>query len=169
LHDAFHDALTGLPNRALFMDRLVRLIRRAERHQEYAFAVLWLDVDRFKVVNDSLGHLAGDRVLVEIARRIETCLRQQDTVARAGGDEFTILLDEVETVDEAIRVADRIQAALALPFDVGGQDVYTTASIGIALSTTGYTQPEDMLRDADTAMYRAKALGKARHVVFDET
>jgi diguanylate cyclase (GGDEF)-like protein/PAS domain S-box-containing protein len=169
LHDALHDALTGLPNRALFMDRLVRLIERAQRQPGYGFAVLWLDLDRFKIVNDSLGHLRGDQLLVEIAQRLKTRLRPEDTVARVGGDEFTFLLEDIRGVEEAVAVADQIQEVLALPFDLHGHEVYTTASIGIALSTAGYERPEDMLRDADTAMYRAKALGKARHAVFERT
>ena len=168
LHDAFHDALTGLPNRALFIDRLGQLIGHTKRHQDYLFAVLFLDLDRFKVVNDSLGHTIGDQLLIALARRVEACLRPGDSVARLGGDEFTILLDDIQDLQAATRVADRLHQELSLPFNLGGQEVYTTASIGIALSTTGYERPEDVLRDADTAMYRAKGQGKARHEVFDQ-
>ncbi|HWP48522.1 MAG TPA: EAL domain-containing protein [Candidatus Limnocylindrales bacterium] len=167
LHDAFHDALTGLPNRALFMNRLEHATERSKRRQNYQFAVLFLDLDRFKVVNDSLGHLAGDQLLVEIARRLVECLRPGDTVARLGGDEFAILLDGIESLNDAIRVSDRIQKELMSPFNLNGQEVCTTTSIGIALNTIGYIQPDDLLRDADIAMYRAKALGKARYAVFD--
>lgn len=167
LHDAFHDALTGLPNRALFMNRLEHATERAKRRKDYQFAVLFLDLDRFKVVNDSLGHLAGDQLLVEIARRLVGCLRPGDTVARLGGDEFAVLLDGIESLDDAIRVSDRIQKELRIPFNLNGQEVCTTTSIGIALNTIGYNQPDDLLRDADIAMYRAKALGKARYAVFD--
>lgn len=170
------DALTGLPNRLLFMDRLGRAIERGRRQSDHQFTVLFLDLDRFKLVNDSLGHMAGDQLLVAIARRLETCLRGSDscarfaaehTVARLGGDEFTILLEDVGDVSNAVRVADRIQTALQQPFDLDGHEVFTSASIGIATSTTGYDGPEAVLRDADTAMYRAKALGKARCEVFD--
>jgi diguanylate cyclase (GGDEF)-like protein/PAS domain S-box-containing protein len=166
-HRAFYDPLTNLPNRALFVDRLRHSLRRASRRKDYLFAVLFLDVDRFKLINDSLGHMAGDRLLVMIARRLELSLRPGDTVARLGGDEFTILLDDIHDVSDATRVADRIQHELNQPFHLGDQELYTSASIGIALSATGYDRPEDVLRDADTAMYRAKALGKARHAMFD--
>lgn len=173
LHNAFHDALTGLSNRALFMDRLRQTIERAKRREDYAFAVLFLDLDRFKVINDSLGHNVGDQLLIAFARRLEACKRSQDTAARFGGDEFVILLEGIKDVSDATGVAERIQRELALPFHLSGQEVFTTTSIGIALSTraTGeaglYDQPENLLRDADLAMYRAKLLGKARYVMFD--
>jgi diguanylate cyclase (GGDEF)-like protein/PAS domain S-box-containing protein len=167
VHQAFYDPLTQLPNRALFMDRLGHRFRRARRDSNVPFAVLFLDLDRFKGVNDSLGHEAGDNLLVTIARRLETCVRPGDTVARLGGDEFTVLLEEVDGASDAVRIADRIQNVLAAPCNLAGVEVFTTASTGIALSSTGYERPEDMLRDADTAMYRAKAHGKARHEIFD--
>ncbi len=167
VHDAFHDALTSLPNRSLFSDLLARSIGRAHRREDYAFAVLFLDMDRFKLVNDSLGHMIGDQLLIAVARRLERCVRPGDTVARLGGDEFTILLDDIDDVSDATRVADRIQRELGMPFTLKGQEVFTSASIGIALSETGYERPDDLLRDADLAMYRAKALGKARYEVFD--
>ncbi|MBV8855497.1 MAG: EAL domain-containing protein [Acidobacteria bacterium] len=168
LHDAFHDALTGLSNRALFIDRLKLALARHKRLGADHFAVLFLDLDRFKVINDSLGHAIGDQLLVGIARRLETCLRPGDTVARLGGDEFTILLEDVTATREVTAIAKRIQKELALPFNLGGHEVYTTASIGIAPSTTGYERPDDILRDADTAMYRAKSLGKSRYEIFDK-
>ncbi|MBV9928112.1 MAG: EAL domain-containing protein [Acidobacteria bacterium] len=168
LHDAFHDALTGLPNRALFMDHLRLAVERAKRpKKKYLFAVLFLDLDRFKVINDSLGHTMGDQVLVAMAARIQKCLRHLDTVARFGGDEFAVLLDGVEDVNDTIRVAQRLQRELTTPINVGGHEVFTSVSIGIALSDTGYERPEDVVRDADTAMYRAKAAGKSRYEIFD--
>jgi diguanylate cyclase (GGDEF)-like protein/PAS domain S-box-containing protein len=167
LRDALRDALTGLPNRALFMDRVGRALERARRHPRHRFAVLFLDLDRFKVVNDGLGHAAGDELLVAIARTLETCLRPGDTVARLGGDEFTILLEDIKGVANATRVADRIQEALASAIALGGQEVFTSASIGIAVSARNYGRAEELLRDADTAMYRAKAQGRARYEVFD--
>jgi diguanylate cyclase (GGDEF)-like protein/PAS domain S-box-containing protein len=167
LHDAFHDTLTGLPNRALFIDRLKLTLARAKRVGAHQFAVLFLDLDRFKVINDSLGHMIGDQLLVGIARRLETCLRPGDTVARLGGDEFTILLEDIDDIRDAVAIAERVEKELSAPFNLGGHEVFTTVSIGIAPSTTGYERPEDVLRDADTAMYRAKSLGKSRHEVFN--
>lgn len=166
---ALQDGLTGLPNRVLFMERLERTVGWTKRHPDYLFAVLFLDLDRFKVINDSLGHMVGDQLLVAIARRLETCLRATDTVARLGGDEFTILLEDIQSVRDALDVAERIHQALAAPFTLNGHEVFTSASIGIALSTTHYDYPEDLLRGADIAMYRAKARGKACHEVFDTT
>ena len=169
LHDALHDGLTGLANRALFMDRLGHAVERARRHRDYAFAVFFLDLDRFKLVNDSLGHLAGDRLLVEVGQRLRSCLRAGDTVARLGGDEFTILLDDMKDAGDALRMAERAQSQLALPFDLDGHEVYVSASVGIALSAMEYSRPEDILRDANTAMHGAKSLGKAAYKVFDAT
>ncbi|HYC89792.1 MAG TPA: EAL domain-containing protein [Thermoanaerobaculia bacterium] len=166
-HDAFHDSLTQLPNRALFMDRLARAIESHRRHPESLFAVLFLDLDRFKVVNDSLGHMLGDELLVAVADRLETIVRSSDSVARLGGDEFAVLIDGMAHAADAVRTAQRIQDALLLPFKVGAHEIFTTVSIGVAMSTTGYDDPQDVLRDADIAMYRAKARGKARHEVFD--
>ncbi|QEX17574.1 hypothetical protein FRZ44_28760 [Hypericibacter terrae] len=201
IHEASHDPLTGLPNRALFLDRLTRAIARHKRHPGANFAVLFIDLDRFKLVNDSLGHLAGDSLIVEVATRFQASLRQtdmvarpsaglappvrpgmtglsrggdgrsdaRDTLARLGGDEFTVLLDDIEDLSDAVRIADRLLAALRMPFTLQGQEIYVEASIGIALSATGYATADEVLRDADLAMYRAKALGKSRYEVFDRT
>lgn len=169
VHDAFHDALTGLPNRILFMDHLKQSVQRARRKKHFPFAVLFLDFDRFKLINDSLGHMVGDQLLIAIAGRLKTSVRPGDTVARLGGDEFTILLDDLNSSDEAIVVVRRLLHNLAEPFELSGREVFTTASVGVALSSTGYEKAEDVLRDADTAMYRAKSLGKARYEVFDQT
>jgi len=169
LHDAMHDGLTQLPNLALFQDRLKVAIAQAQRRPDYLFAVLFFDLDRFKVINDSLGHAVGDRLLVAIARRLLSFLRPGDTVARLGGDEFAILANGIDDPRDAIRIAERIQEELSRPFDLGGHEVFTGASIGIAMSSTGYTCPQDVLRDADIAMYRAKSHGGKHHAVFDLT
>ena len=167
-HDALHDALTELPNRALFLDRLELSLRRARRHNdEFCCAVLFLDLDRFKLVNDSLGHLVGDRLLMAVAKRLEAALRPGDTVARIGGDEFTLLLDDIGEVHGASIVADRLHESLSAPFEVEGREVYVSASIGIALGSAD-RDPDDVVRDADVAMYRAKAQGGGRHAVFDQ-
>src|SRR5881392_1804295 len=170
------DPLTGLPNRLLFIDRVGRLIKHTKRRKDHLFAVLFLDLDGFKMINDSAGHLIGDQLLLGVANRLEKCLRSTDTVARLGetftvarlgGDEFTVLLDYVRDPSDAKRAAERLMKALTAPFVLGGKEVFTSVSIGIALSNPAYEQPEDILRDADTAMYRAKSLGKARFEVFD--
>jgi len=167
-HQAFYDPLTDLPNRALFLDRLRHLFHRARRSRgSPQFAVLYLDLDRFKAINDSLGHQIGDELLIATARRLERCLRPGDTLARLGGDEFTVLLEDVRSEADATGVAERIHQEVAAPLQMRGGEVFTSVSVGIALSSAGYGSPEDMLRDADTAMYRAKAGGRARHQVFD--
>src|ERR1700722_4036020 len=188
VHDAFHDSLTNLPNRALFLDRLERTVARAKRHKDYKFAVLFIDIDRFKIVNDSLGHPAGDELIIQFSKRVLHSLRledvisrpatpsglvnewttKDDTLARLGGDEFTVLLDDLRSPTDSIRVASRIQQSFAEPFLIAGQEVFTTASIGIAASSQSYASAADVLRDADIAMYRAKAQGKARCEVFDQ-
>ena len=184
-HNAFHDGLTNLPNRALFLDRLQHALTLSKRHPNYKFAVLLIDVDEFKIVNDSLGHSAGDELLIQIAQRLRDSVRRVDTVsrprtadvpsrladddtlARLGGDEFTILLDDIRDPIEAVRVAERIQAELAPPFVIDQEEIVISASIGIASSASPHTQAEDLVRDADIAMYRAKRAGKARCEVSD--
>ncbi|MGF2035853.1 MAG: EAL domain-containing protein [Nostoc sp. CmiVER01] len=167
IYDVFHDSLTGLPNRALFVERLEQALVRTKRHSDYRFAVLFLDVDRFKVINDSLGHMIGDQLLTALARRLQMCVRVGDTVARLGGDEFTILLDDIKDLNDVKNVATRINVALTKAFNLAENEVITTVSIGIALSTNTYNLPEELIRDADIAMYRAKAQGKARYEIFD--
>jgi len=167
LHDAFHDTLTELPNRALFVDRLKQALRRRERRPEEGFAVLYFDLDRFKQVNDTLGHEVGDRLLVEIARRLRDNLRPGDTLARLGGDEFGLLVHDISSPEAATHVAKRVQELLTRKFVVGRHELFSSASIGIALASSGYRQPEEMLRDADIALYRAKAAGRASYEVFD--
>ncbi len=181
-HSSFHDGLTDLPNRALFVDRLQHAVTRARRHSDYKFAVLFVDIDEFKVVNDSLGHSAGDELLIQIAKRLAACFRETDTIARSGGldsrpshdslarlggDEFTVLLEDVFEPSDAIRVARRIQEKLANPFEIKGQRIVIAASIGVAASSASYAEAEELLRDSEIAMYRAKRAGKARCEVFD--
>ena len=181
-HNALHDALTNLPNRTLFLDRVRHALALSQRHTTYKFAVLFIDFDDFKVFNDSLGHAAGDALLIQIARRLTASIRDVDTiarigrmenastfvsVARLGGDEFTILLEEIRDCGDAIRVAERLQERLAIPFVVEGQEIVTTASVGIAFCSTSSVNPEELVRDAEIAMYRAKRDGKARSQVFD--
>ncbi len=165
-HDAFHDPLTSLPNRALFLDRLERAVVRLARNNDTLFAVLFMDLDRFKILNDSLGHLMGDKLLMDAAGRIKNCVREGDTVARLGGDEFTVLLDGITSEEDVHMVATRIRAALARPFFLDNEEIFITVSIGIAMSNAGYVQYDDMLRDADAALYWAKREGGNRQKIF---
>ena len=167
-HSALHDALTGLPNRSLLLDRLDQVIQRGRRDPERQFALLFLDLDRFKTINDSLGHLTGDHLLVGIARRLQAIVRGSDTVARLGGDEFVILLDGITDSSSATSLAHRIHEALAEPFHLNGHELVASTSIGILIGSGGYEHPEEILRDADAAMYRAKALGRGRHEIFSD-
>ncbi|MFA6810739.1 MAG: EAL domain-containing protein, partial [Desulfoplanes sp.] len=169
VHQALHDTLTQLPNRALFMERLEYFLMRHHRNPGAKCAILMIDLDRFKLINDSLGHLSGDALLVRIARRLEKCLRPMDTVARLGGDEFGIILAEYADKQDAALVAKRILKEVSRPMLIGTHKVYSGASIGIAFVSNEYTRPEDMLRDADLAMYRAKSLGKGRFKIFSQT
>jgi len=167
LYGSLHDSVTDLPNRALFHDRLSRVLAGCNRHPGSLFAVLHLDLDQYRVVTESMGPEAGDRMLVQAAQRLCNTLRPEDTIGSGGGDEFFVLVEDLRTVEDATRVAQRIQRALATPMEIDGQTVFTTASIGIALSSTGYEDPEDMVRDARIAMYRAQAGAGDGHVIFD--
>lgn len=169
LQSALHDSLTGLPNRASFHDRVDLALERTRGRSQSPFAVLFLDLDRFKLINDGYGHQAGDRLLVDIAHRLRRAVRPGDTVARLGGDEFTVLIPDIKGPDEAVSVAQRIHTALSKPFQVGDQEVFTSASTGIAISSPRYDNPDEILRDADIAMYQAKANGRARHFMYDKS
>ncbi|MEH2309565.1 GGDEF domain-containing response regulator [Nostoc sp.] len=166
IRNAFYDGLTALPNRVLFLDRLRQTIERSKRRSDYYFAVLFLDLDGFKDINDRFGHGIGDEFLVAIARRLESCLRGGDTVARFGGDEFTVLLEDIKDITDATNVAKRIQESLRSPLKLNGCELSTTASIGIAWNFSSYEEPATLLRDADIAMYRAKRQGKATYAIF---
>ena len=166
-YDSLHDAMTGLPNRALFLDRLGQAIEYCKRRPEYTFAVLFVDIDQFKVINDSLGHLTGDQLLISAGKRMKECLRSSDTVARLGGDEFAILLDITGEKNSVLMITEKLLESLKHPFKLDRHELYVTASMGIVMSLEGYTHSEEILRDADIAMYRAKASGKARFATFD--
>ncbi|WDE05471.1 EAL domain-containing protein [Thalassomonas viridans] len=168
-YDAHHDALTKLANRAMFSDRLTYAIRHLKRHPDYKFSVLFIDLDRFKLINDTLGHHTGDLFLVEIAARLKECVRENDVLARLGGDEFVVLLDAIQSQDDVEDIATRIIERIAQPFDLEGQILHSSASIGISLSRGHYQDADEILRDADAAMYQAKSLGRGRYVFFDES
>jgi diguanylate cyclase (GGDEF)-like protein len=167
-HETLHDALTGLPNRNFLLDRLTQALTQFTRDPRRRFAVLFLDLDRFKIINDSVGHLVGDELLNEVGGRIAACLEPRDLVARLGGDEFAILLNDIENTEDACAQAQRIIDALNAPIRLGGKEVFTSTSIGIAISSSRYFKAEELLRDADVAMYRAKDEGRHRFAVFDE-
>ncbi len=168
-HQAFHDTLTNLPNRALFMEHLNMALKRAKRRDDYYFAVLYLDIDRFKLVNDSLGHSVGDQLIKAFANRIKDSLRDLDILARFGGDEFVILLEDIENSEYASGVADRLQQELKRPFMIENKEVFAPASFGVVLNTRDYDDAENIIRDADAAMYHAKENGKAQYKIFDKT
>ena len=166
-HDALHDSLTKLPNRNLFMQAISKCLDNASDNLEQQFAILFIDLDRFKIINDSLGNLAGDKLLIACAQRLENCLDESTILARLGGDEFTILIEKVNDVQDAVTIAEKILSEFALPFRLGSRSLTITVSIGIVLGNSEYSQEIDLLRDADTALYRAKELGKARYEIFD--
>ncbi|MEM8828385.1 MAG: EAL domain-containing protein [Cyanobacteria bacterium P01_G01_bin.19] len=168
VHDALHDSLTGLPNRAFLMERIKFTIAHSKNNPGYMYALLFIDLDRFKVINDSLGHFIGDLLLVSVSNILQECVRSQDIVARLGGDEFVILLDGIRSVRDATFISDRIQERLRSPLELEGQNIFTSASIGIVFSSTEYNNPSDLMRDADIAMYRAKGNGKGCHTIFDQ-
>ena len=169
VHDAFHDVLTGLPNRVLFIDRLAHAITTAKRRPDFLYAVLFIDLDSFKVINDSMGHTVGDQLLIDFSKKLLTCIRPDDTVARLGGDEFAVLIEDISGQGNALFVASRIKGELQHPFTVGGQEVFITGSMGVALSSAGYTSPEQVLRDADTALYQSKAHSRSDFTVFESS
>jgi diguanylate cyclase (GGDEF)-like protein len=166
-HDALHDRLTGLPNRAFFVERVRVAVERARRNPDECFGVLFLDLDNFKAVNDSFGHVAGDELLLEVARRFTGCLRSLDMLARLGGDEFALLLENIREPSDAARVAERLQASLQTPVDLGEDEAYTSVSIGVAVHNDADDHPQNLLRSADLALYRAKEQGRGRFQVFD--
>ncbi|NJO97036.1 MAG: EAL domain-containing protein [Pleurocapsa sp. CRU_1_2] len=169
IHDALHDSLTGLPNRALLIERIEFTIAHAKRNPDYRYGLLFIDLDRFKVINDSLGHLIGDQLLIAVSNLLQECVRENDLVARLGGDEFVILLDGIKSVKDATLIGERIQQRMRSPFELQNQNIFTSASIGIVFSSVEYHNSADLMRDADIAMYRAKDKGKARYTIFDQT
>lgn len=169
IHDALHDSLTGLPNRNLLIERIEFTIAHAKRNPDYKYGILFIDLDRFKVINDSLGHSIGDQLLIAVSNLLQECVRENDLVARLGGDEFVILLDGIKSIQDATSIGERIQQKMRSPFELESQNIFTSASIGIVIGSTEYNNHADLMRDADIAMYRAKDKGKARYTIFDQT
>ncbi|MBH68175.1 MAG: diguanylate cyclase [Rhodospirillaceae bacterium] len=169
IYDALHDTLTGLANRTLFLDRIRQVLKRRQRTPTIQFAVIYLDLDRFRLVNESLGHVHGDELIILTGQRLKQSVPIGDTVARLGGDEYSILMEDIANIDDATQMAETIQKTLSAPFSLGGKEVFSTGSMGIAFCDNDYQRPEEILRDSELAMYRAKRLGKAQSIIFDDS
>ena len=168
IHDALHDTLTGLPNRTLFLDRIRQILKKRERNQNLQYAVIYIDLDRFRLVNESLGHVHGDELIIQTGHRLRDCVQPGDTVARLGGDEYAILMEDIDDINLAIKLTETIQSEFSKPFSLGDKEVFSSGSMGIAYSNLDYERPEDIIRDAELAMYKAKRLGNSKSVLFDD-
>ena len=168
IHDALHDTLTGLPNRTLFLDRIRQILKKRERNQKLQYAVIYIDLDRFRLVNESLGHVHGDELIIQTGHRLRDCVQPGDTVARLGGDEYAILMEDIDDINLAIKLTETIQSEFSKPFSLGDKEVFSSGSMGIAYSNLDYERPEDIIRDAELAMYKAKRLGNSKSVLFDD-
>ena len=168
IHDALHDTLTGLPNRTLFLDRIRQILKKRERNQKLQYAVIYIDLDRFRLVNESLGHDHGDELIIQTGHRLRDCVQPGDTVARLGGDEYAILMEDIDDINLAIKLTETIQSEFSKPFSLGDKEVFSSGSMGVAYSNLDYERPEDIIRDAELAMYKAKRLGNSKSVLFDD-
>ena len=168
IHDALHDTLTGLPNRTLFLDRIRQILKKRERNQNLQYAVIYIDLDRFRLVNESLGHVHGDELIIQTGHRLRDCVQPGDTVARLGGDEYAILMEDIDDINLAIKLTETIQSEFSKPFSLGDKEVFSSGSMGVAYSNLDYERPEDIIRDAELAMYKAKRLGNSKSVLFDD-
>ncbi len=168
IHDALHDTLTGLPNRTLFLDRIRQILKKRERNQNLQYAVIYIDLDRFRLVNESLGHVHGDELIIQTGHRLRDCVQPGDTVARLGGDEYAILMEDIDDINLAIKLTETIQSEFSKPFSLGDKEVFSSGSMGIAYSNLDYERPEDIIRDSELAMYKAKRLGNSKSVLFDD-
>ncbi|MAI14019.1 MAG: diguanylate cyclase [Rhodospirillaceae bacterium] len=168
IHDALHDTLTGLPNRTLFLDRIRQILKKRERNQTLQYAVIYIDLDRFRLVNESLGHVHGDELIIQTGHRLRDCVQPGDTVARLGGDEYAILMEDIDDINLAIKLTETIQSEFSKPFSLGDKEVFSSGSMGVAYSNLDYERPEDIIRDAELAMYKAKRLGNSKSVLFDD-
>ena len=168
IHDALHDTLTGLPNRTLFLDRIRQILKKRERNPKLQYAVIYIDLDRFRLVNESLGHVHGDELIIQTGHRLRDCVQPGDTVARLGGDEYAILMEDIDEIDLAIKLTETIQSEFSKPFSLGDKEVFSSGSMGVACSNIDYERPEDIIRDAELAMYKAKRLGNSKSILFDD-